>query len=211
MASNTTKICRGCLSTTYLRPLFDDILDQQFRNSTGLALSLDDGLSASVCVECVALLNVHHSFRLRCIETEEILRHRYQALQDSLAFENIDIRPASEAKTTCATENKTEKNENVEESPTLQQYNGDTAETKIILSNLEPSSAKRDYDEAIYESDDGVFDEEIESNISLEETMEKKTTKTDKLKKSEKISKKLSKEYDPYEHLILKPYYLSEY
>lgn len=177
-------ICRGCMSSINLQPLFNENLDQYFRQSTGLVVSLDDGLSSFVCATCVRWLYGNNSFRLRCIETEAALRHLHEGLVKTIDSPN---------------ECKDVKND---KSPTLQQH---SSETKAIL---EPSSSKIDdiVLESLYDSDEGEFDEN-ESNVNLQQTVEKKIIKSNKqLNKSANKSKKLSKDYDPYEPLIVKSY-----
>lgn len=177
MASKSLEMitCRCCMATMNLTYLFEENLDQYFRQATGLVLSLDDGLSSSVCATCVNWLNGHNTFRLKCIETEAALRHSHQAIGKTI---NCINQP---------------KEVNIDNEFDKSQTLGQTSETKeIIRSNLETSCSKSDNDENLYESVEGPV-----------EPVEKQYAKNNKqLNKSGKKSKKLSKDYDPYVTLL---------
>lgn len=197
-------ICRGCMSTTsHLQQLFDENnLGQIFQLSTGLVLSIDDGFSSSVCSSCVAILNVYNSFRLRCIETDEILRHRHQDLVKTFedGFSAKDS-PHMEV----INENAFSTSDNIVSESKFKPISTNESGTKTYApENAEKSLLRRNAMGLLSESDEGDFDKAVERNISPPAKMDMKTTTdNEQPNKSEKLSKKLSKEYDPYETLFI--------
>lgn len=96
-----SRVCRTCLSTTDLRPIFDSNADHRRHATavfitTGIKVELNDGLPQQMCTTCFNHINSSLKFRRQCKVSEKLLQlhqtsdSNKEALTNSIIIDNCD-------------------------------------------------------------------------------------------------------------------------
>ncbi|XP_061725738.1 zinc finger protein 480-like isoform X3 [Cydia pomonella] len=91
-----SRVCRTCLSTTDLRPIFDSNADHRRHATavfitTGIKVELNDGLPQQMCTTCFNHINSSLKFRRQCKDSEKLLQLHQTSDSNKEALTNSNI------------------------------------------------------------------------------------------------------------------------